>query len=578
MYHYISTAVAILAASRVVIASPVELSSATTTPTCRYLPGDAEWPDVHAWNRLNITAGYRLIRGTPLAQVCHGTDLTADAVAACTKLQGEWTLLDPFLNDPVNVMSPYWMNRSCSPFDGPSGSCTLGNLAAYAINVSGADDVIAGVKFASKYNIRLIMKNTGHDFLGRSSGEGALALWTHNMKETSLINYQSSSYTGPAMRIGAGVTNIEMYTAASALGYRAVGGSCPTVGAAGGYAQAGGHGPLGSKYGLGSDQILEYEVVNAAGKLITASPTQNSDLYWALAGGGPGNLAVIVSITAKVYKDGPIAGAGFAFTNTGDNYWAAISAWLKHLLVLDKIPGFSSLWAFTALGFQLQFATLPDSQAADITTALQPFFDEAKALNVTIMNNVANVHANFLEHYNAWSTQAYDTNNSIGGRLISRSVVQNNLPALMDAFANIVVNSTNVGGSLISGISGNVTHARVGNTAASNSVLPAWRDSLFTMTIGIPLTQDAAWPEMNRGQVQLNAWQDQLRAVTPGGGTYMNEATYDNPNWKTDYYGTNYNQLLSIKNKYDPDYVFWGNVAVGSDLWRVNADGRLCRA
>ncbi len=70
-------------------------------------------------------------------------------------------------------MSPYWMNNSCDPFFGPSGACTLGNLASYAINVASAQDVIAGVCFASSNNIRLTIKNTGHDYLGRSSGAGS---------------------------------------------------------------------------------------------------------------------------------------------------------------------------------------------------------------------------------------------------------------------------------------------------------------------------------------------------------------------------------------------------------------------
>lgn len=471
------------------------------------------------------------------------------------------------------------MNRSCSPFDASSGSCTLGNLASFAINVQKASDVIAGVNFAQQNNIRLVVKNTGHDFLGRSTGEGALALWTHNLKDTTFIsNYRSSGYSGTAMRIGAGVTNIEMYTAADKVGYRAVGGSCPSVGAGGGYTQAGGHGPLGAKYGLGSDQVLEYEVVTAKGKHVTASTAQNPDLYWAIAGGGPGNYAVLLSVTVKVHKDGPIAGAGFSFANTGDNYFKAISAWLEHLLVLDEIEGFGTLWAFTALGFQLQYATLPDRSAADMTAALEPFFAKARALNVTIVNRTVNQHAGFLAHYGAWATQSYDTNNSVGGRLIPRSVVKHNLPALVAAMADITVNSSSVGGSAVTGISANVSHARVGNQASSNSVLPAWRDALFNMNIGIPLTEDASWAEMSRGQAQLNVWQNEMRVVTPGGGTYINEATYDNVNWKTDYFGRNYDRLLSIKNKYDPDRLLWANTAVGSDVsWKPAADGRLCR-
>ncbi|RYP04817.1 hypothetical protein DL765_010046 [Monosporascus sp. GIB2] len=105
-----------------------------------------------------------------------------------------------------------------------------------------------------------------------------------------------------------------------------------------------------------------------------------------------------------------------------------------------------------------------------------------------------------------------------------------NLPILVNAFRDIVVNSGKVGGSAISAISANLMHKRVGNTEASISMLAAWRESLFTMMVGIPLTRGAGWAEMNRGQVQLNAWRDQLRAVTPGGGACVNEATYNNPN------------------------------------------------
>lgn len=483
------------------------------------------------------------------------------------------------LGDPVNVMSPYWMNNSCSPFSGPDGTCTLGNLAPYAINVSSAADAIAGIKFAQAHNIRLTIKNTGHDFLGRSAGEGSLALWTHNMKDITFLNYSSPSYKGPAARIGAGVVNSEIFAAASARGYRAVGGSCPTVGVTGGLSQAGGHGPLGAKYGLGSDQVLEWEVVTSAGEHIVASPNQHRDLYWALSGGGAGNFAVVLSMTAKVHKDGPVAGASFSFANTDDTaFWAAITAWLKHLLVLDTIDGFATLWDFTAAGFALEYATLPDATASDITAALAPFIQEVEALNVTLLTNEANDHANFQQHYQYWASQSYDTNNSVGGRLIPRSAVQLDLPALVATFRDIVVNASNVGGSQISGIANNVTHARVGNAAASNAVLPAWRDSLFTLTIGIPLAEDAPWDRIRNGQAQLNEWQDRLRAVTPGGGTYANEATFDNSNWKWDYYGPNYDSLLAIKTKYDPHFLFWGNAAVGSDAYRkVAADGRLCR-
>lgn len=49
------------------------------------------------------------------------------------------------------------------------------------------------------------------------------------------------------------------------------------------------------------------------------------------------------------------------------------------------------------------------------------------------------------------------------------------------------------------------------------------------------------------------------------------------PNWKQNSYGVNYERLLSIKQKYDPDGLFYAHHAVGSDDWIEKQDGRLCR-
>ena len=58
----------------------------------------------------------------------------------------------------------------------------------------------------------------------------------------------------------------------------------------------------------------------------------------------------------------------------------------------------------------------------------------------------------------------------------------------------------------------------------------------------------------------------------------MNEATFDDVDWKLDYFGDNYDELLKIKKKYDRDFVLWQHTSVGADAyWEVAEDGRLCR-
>jgi FAD/FMN-containing dehydrogenase len=103
---------------------------------------------------------------------------------------------------------------------------------------------------------------------------------TYNINTTSVNeHYKSKHYSGPAMKIGAGVLAADAYAVGHKYGYRVVGGGCPSIGISGGYTQGGGHSLLSSTYGMSTDNVLEWEVVTAAWKYIVATPTQNKDLY-----------------------------------------------------------------------------------------------------------------------------------------------------------------------------------------------------------------------------------------------------------------------------------------------------------
>ncbi|KAH7304413.1 hypothetical protein B0I35DRAFT_363333, partial [Stachybotrys elegans] len=63
----------------------------------------------------------------------------------------------------------------------------------------------------------------------------------------------------------------------------------------------------------------------------------------------------------------------------------------------------------------------------------------------------------------------------------------------------------------------------------------------------------------------------------PGGGAYLNEANFEEQNWKAKFYGENFDRLRSIKDRYDSSGVFYSRTAVGSESWEEGADGRFCR-
>ena len=71
----------------------------------------------------------------------------------------------------------------------------------------------------------------------------------------------------------------------------------------------------------------------------------------------------------------------------------------------------------------------------------------------------------------------------------------------------------------------------------------------------------------------------ELAALMPGGGSaYSNEGDFNEPNWRDVFWGSNYQKLLLIKQKFDPESLLYARTAVGSDAWIAQADGRLCRS
>jgi FAD/FMN-containing dehydrogenase len=133
------------------------------------------------------------------------------------------------------------------------------------------------------------VKNSGHDFIGRSTAPYSLSIWVHHMNDVKV-------YQGPfrpqncSIDIGsafitasAGTQMLEAYKAAAKINHTVVGGAGRTV-ALGGYITGGGHSILAPHYGLAVDQVLELEVVTPMGDIIIANECQHKDLFWALRG------------------------------------------------------------------------------------------------------------------------------------------------------------------------------------------------------------------------------------------------------------------------------------------------------
>lgn len=152
-----------------------------------------------------------------------------------------------------------------------STPCKQGRIPLLSVKVKEAKHIQEAVKFAAKHNLKLVIKNSGHDFIGRSSAPNSLQIFTHDMKEISIVDefvptVPVNTGTPPstkAVKLGAGVQLHEMYSYLGSKGVMVVAGTANTVGITGGYIQGGGHSLLGWLHGMASDNALEFEVVLA---------------------------------------------------------------------------------------------------------------------------------------------------------------------------------------------------------------------------------------------------------------------------------------------------------------------------
>ena len=163
-------------------------------------------------------------------------------------------------------------NQQCYVESPRSVPCAQGRVSLYSAEVESVAHIQAAVNFAVAHNIKLAIKNTGHDFLGRSSAPDSLQISTYKIKNiTVLDNFVPSVPSGTkapasvkAVTLGAGVQQHEMYTYLATQGVMVVGGSSNTVGITGGYIQGGGHSIMGWIAGMASDNALEFKVVTAS--------------------------------------------------------------------------------------------------------------------------------------------------------------------------------------------------------------------------------------------------------------------------------------------------------------------------
>jgi FAD/FMN-containing dehydrogenase len=154
-------------------------------------------------------------------------------------------------------------------------------------------DVIAAVNFGRQNNMLLAIRSGGHNAAGLGVCDDGLVI------DLSLINYTRVDPSDRTVRVGGGSTWHVVDHATHALGLAVPAGFISTTGV-GGLTLGGGVGYLTPKHGLTIDNLISADLVLADGRFVTASAKENTDLYWAIRGGG-GNFGVVTSFLFQAH-------------------------------------------------------------------------------------------------------------------------------------------------------------------------------------------------------------------------------------------------------------------------------------
>lgn len=165
---------------------------------------------------------------------------------------------------------------------------------------AGAADVVACVNFAREHDVLVAVRGGGHSVAGKSVCDGGLMIDLSFMKGIRVDPARRTARAQNGLKLG------EFDRETQAFGLGTTMGTVSTTGISG-LTLGGGFGHLMARYGLAVDNVISADVVTADGNLLTASATENEELFWGIRGSG-GNLGIVTSLEYCLHEVGTVLG------------------------------------------------------------------------------------------------------------------------------------------------------------------------------------------------------------------------------------------------------------------------------
>ncbi|MET9673057.1 FAD-dependent oxidoreductase [Streptomyces sp. NPDC006482] len=467
-----------------------------------------------------------------------GVATTADWATLSTRIQGDIVL-------PGDTAYEASKQLAIGEFDAinPAG-------VVYAEN---ATDVSNVIRFAQESGLSLRTRSGGHNFAGWSTGNGVLL-------DVSRIKHITGGGQ-PTVHLGPGVQSIEAVTALKPYNQQFVTGTCPDV-CVGGFLSGGGIGYQSRAFGIGSDSLVSAKLVLADGRVVRASQSCNSDLFWAIRGSGGGNFGVVVDFEVR-----PVSAPRMVFYEqiwSWDNAEAFLDAWQKwyvttprnsnaQVIVIQPDAGSGQPPIILQQGAYYGTKAQADAGLADLNSRVGATPATSKVLDLAFADGMQHVYglADGAQHPPRTQWQR------MRARMISKPLGTTGTKAALAAFQAMPTAGQTRYLSFM-GLGGAVGDRAVSDTAFIH------RDALFHVGFGVALYNAAPAAADSAAAV---AWATNgFNTIDPlsTGHSYINFPDTYLPNWQEGYYGSNYSRLVQVKNTYDPNRFFNHPRAIGN--------------
>lgn len=157
------------------------LRSSSPSSSCRCFPDEPCWPFQSEWTAFNASVDGKLISATPLAAPCHDSVFEPYNEGKCNRIRDHWFYPETQVDSPNSPMAPFFSNNGCNPFSARDEPCVIGTDVRYVVDARDAADYKATLDSVRRHNLGLVIRNSGHDYLGRSTGACSLSIAAVNM-------------------------------------------------------------------------------------------------------------------------------------------------------------------------------------------------------------------------------------------------------------------------------------------------------------------------------------------------------------------------------------------------------------